>query len=52
MSMKDDRSCYECRYYHVDSDCRGVEVCRNFKPKPLDVIVEVLDCMPIVEELK
>jgi hypothetical protein len=49
---KDNESCFFCRYDGVDSECKGVEVCSNFKPKPLDLIVEVLDCMPIGEESK
>jgi hypothetical protein len=51
--MKEDsESCFFCRYDGVDAECKGVEVCRNFKPKPLDLLVEIVDCMPLsVEEI-
>ena len=36
----DEKSCYDCRYYHIDPDCRGIDVCRNFKRKSIDIIVD------------
>jgi hypothetical protein len=28
-----ENNCYDCLYYQIDSDCRGIEPCSNFKPK-------------------
>jgi hypothetical protein len=44
----EDVTCYDCRYYHIDPDCRGIELCRNWEPKRdiLDDIVDNFDCVP------
>jgi hypothetical protein len=42
----EEKSCYDCRYYQIDSDCRGIELCKNFKPHPLDKIAAIQDCIP------
>jgi hypothetical protein len=49
----ENESCYDCKWYNVDSDCSQIKVCKNFKRKSIDIIVDNHDCMPldIVERL-
>jgi hypothetical protein len=44
-TKENDKSCFFCRWNKADSDCSQIEVCKNFEPWPLDVIVENVDCI-------
>lgn len=43
----EERTCIECEHYTEEYECSKLFICRNFKRRSLDKIIDNMDCLPI-----